>query len=1108
MNYKYKNILFMQISAFLLMATDVTWDGGGGNDNFSIVANWDVAASNDDNLIFSGATRLTPNNDSFTSFTNITFDNTSGAFSIGGSSITLKGDITNNDTDLQTLSNGIVLNPGNRTFHAASGNISHSGILSGSGDLTKTGTNNLILSADNTYSGATAISVGKVQIDHLDALGDTGAPTSTTVASGASLVINASGSLNDENFTISGTGVSNSGALDIDNVNLTIEGTINLAADSSIDVNSTRSLSLTGAVSGSSALTKTGNGILSLSAANTYTGATTVSNGFLWVNHEDALGDAGSSTTTTVDTGAELRLNITGGGAIDHENISISGNGRYGALNGAIYNTTGDNTISGTLTLDSHSSIGVASGLTLTQSGIIDDGAGTYGLTKILDGTLVLSGANTYGSGTTISAGKVQIDHLDALGDSGAPTSTTVASGASLVLNASGFLNRENFTISGTGVSNSGVLDVDNASLTIQGTINLAADSSIDVNSARSLSLAGVVSGSSALTKTGTGILSLSAANTYTGATTVSNGFLWVNHEDALGDAGSSTTTTVDTGAELRLNITGGGAIDHENISISGNGRYGALNGAIYNTTGDNTISGTLTLDSHSSIGVASGLTLTQSGIIDDGAGTYGLTKILDGTLVLSGANTYGSGTTISAGKVQIDHLDALGDSGAPTSTTVASGASLVLNASGFLNRENFTISGTGVSNSGVLDVDNASLTIEGTVNLAADSSIDVNVGRSLSLTGVVSGSSALTKTGNGILSLSAANTYTGATTISNGMLWANHEDALGDAGSSTTTTVDNGAELRLNITGGGTIDNENISISGNGFVGSSNGAIYNTTGDNTISGTLTLDASSSIGVASGLTLTQSGIIDDGVGTYGITKILDGTLVLNGANTYGGSTIVSAGTLNLTGSIDGDLQINGGTVWGGNSADAVAGDLTISNGTITADSNTNTGKFNITGVGTSTWTGGTYIWNVLGGMESSGTDSDGNGYYEASGADDGTHYDVLAFSGALDFTGASASSITIQIDSQSTYTGYDWSTPTEIKIASYASITNFNESYFNIDASSFNDGTGAWWLNWGITSHDQALWLKYNAVPEPGTWFIMTALPIVFFSLWIRRKII
>jgi hypothetical protein len=138
---------------------------------------------------------------------------------------------------------------------------------------------------------------------------------------------------------------------------------------------------------------------------------------------------------------------------------------------------------------------------------------------------------------------------------------------------------------------------------------------------------------------------------------------------------------------------------------------------------------------------------------------------------------------------------------------------------------------------------------------------------------------------------------------------------------------------------------------------------------------------------------------------------------------------------------------------------------------------------------------GAYVWDVTGGMGASGTDSDGNGYYEASGASDGSLYDILAFTGALDFTGTSIGSITIDIESYSSYTGYDWGTPTEIKIATASSIIGFNEAFFNLDTTGFNDATGSWWLNWGIASHSNALWLQYRAVPEPGTWVMILALP-------------
>src|SRR5215208_4529168 len=72
-------------------AATSTWDGGGGDDNWSTGANWsnDAAPIANDALVFDGGTRLTPSNDFApnTTFSGITFNSTAGAFTLGGAGV-------------------------------------------------------------------------------------------------------------------------------------------------------------------------------------------------------------------------------------------------------------------------------------------------------------------------------------------------------------------------------------------------------------------------------------------------------------------------------------------------------------------------------------------------------------------------------------------------------------------------------------------------------------------------------------------------------------------------------------------------------------------------------------------------------------------------------------------------------------------------------------------------------------------------------------------------------------------------------------------------------------------------------------------------------------
>ncbi|NCW94750.1 MAG: hypothetical protein EBW79_07205, partial [Actinobacteria bacterium] len=317
---------------------------------------------------------------------------------------------------------------------------------------------------------------------------------------------------------------------------------------------------------------------------------------------------------------------------------------------------------------------------------------------------------------------------------------------------------------------------------------------------------AGLISGSSgSMVKTGTGTLTLSGANTYTSTTSINAGAISITNNKALGDDGTTkSSTSVASGAALLVSGSLTGVTDP--ITINGSGLSNA-NGAIRSTLGNNTLAGKVTLASDASIqsdantltiDVSSGdaidgtfaLTVAGSGnttITDPVATSTGtLTKSGSGTLTLSAVNTFSGATTISGGTL--------------------------------------TVSSAGSLNSGLY-----SATIANSGALVYASSANQT------LSGVISGSGTLTKntSASSTLILSAANTYTGNTTISTGVVAISNNTALGDNLTTRgTTSVASGAELA--ISGGLSGVTEPISVSGVGLTGTPNGAIRNTSGDNT----------------------------------------------------------------------------------------------------------------------------------------------------------------------------------------------------------------------------------------------------------------------------------
>ena len=790
---------------------------------------------------------------------------------LGSGAVTLNGG-TLGLTGTGSIDNAITLGSSGGTVDA-SGTATLSGTISGTGTLTKTGGSALTLSGTNSYTGATTVSTGVLIAGSNGALGSTDG--GTTVASGATLRL-LGGLTIAENFTISGIGVSAGiGAIKVnDDANgraTTLTGTIALAADAAIGAyNGTDSLTVSGVVSGAYALTKVGSGGLTLSGANSYTGATTVSTGTLIAAHADALGTTGSGTTVT--SGAALGLQ---GGITLAEAVSAAGTGVSGS--GAIYNVSGTNTLSGAVTLTAAAAVGVNAG-GLTMSGTI---GGSFGLTKTGAETLTLSGTNGY-STLTVSAGTVSIAADGNLGSgtvSLAAGSTLQVTGATTIDNAvaltgsaavrtdaavtiGGNITGNSYTLtksgsgtltlsgtnnsSGSGVSGitvtAGTLAVGASANLGQTTLTLdggtlastaafsngngvtlgSGGGTIDV-SAGAVTLSGTVSGTGGLSIASTdggNALGLSGTNTYTGGTTLGGGILQFGNDAAVGTGtltinGGKVRGSDTTARTIANNLVLGGT-----MTMSGSAALtftGSVDLGGATRTVDNTITEALTL----------------SGAVSNGALTVANTST--GALVLGGTNSM-TGITVSSGTLSVAAADNLG-------------------------------SGTVTLNGGALSI-TGTTTIANAIALSDGSTISNSAAATLS--GVLSGSGALTKTGSGTLTLSGTNTHTGAVTVSAGTLAASGGSAIGDT---SAVTVASGATLSL--------------VVGNEAIGSLAGA-----GSVVLSYRLTVGDNSST--------TFSGVISS-TNSSGLTKTGTGTLTLSGANSYTGATTVSAGTLALTG---------------------------------------------------------------------------------------------------------------------------------------------------------------------------------------------------------------
>jgi autotransporter-associated beta strand protein len=530
----------------------------------------------------------------------------------------------------QTLSPFAISLGSNTVFDVTgSGSLTVGAPISGTGSLTKTGSGGKLIlngATNNTYSGGTSIQTGTLQIQKTTALG-TGA---VTVSNGATLEVSNTGGTVANTLNISGTGVSNNGAIDNVAGNNTLSGAITLAGNSRINSDA-GTLTLSGGITGtntnlnlggagnttvSSAIT-TGTGTVTLDgagtttfsgAANTYTGLTTVNSGTL--NLSKAANTTAVAGDLTINAGT---VNETATGQLaTTSNLTVNA-GTF-AITGGTGNTFNSvNTSSGsTVSMATGSTLTISSSGTSTLNGVVA-GAGAFATSGT--GNVTLGGNNTYSGGSTF-ASTVRAMNNNSLGTGAA----TINSGGNLQLQSNITL-ANNLTLNSSGTSSTnGAIENISGTNAISGTVTLAGNSRIqsdtgtvtlsntvglgantlNVGGNSNTTLSGVISGTGALTKDGTGTLTLSGANTFTGATTVSAGTLTAGAANVLnttsgvtvgGIAGSANATlTLGTNAQtlagnLTVNATG-------TLNIGSGGPGGptiTLNGS------NNTISGTMT---------------------------------------------------------------------------------------------------------------------------------------------------------------------------------------------------------------------------------------------------------------------------------------------------------------------------------------------------------------------------------------------------------------------------------------------------------------------------------------------------------------------------------
>ena len=408
----------------------------------------------------------------------------------------------------------------------------------------------------------------------------------------------------------------------------------------------------------------------------------------------------------------------------------------------------------------------------------------------------------------------------------------------------------------------------------------------------------------------------------YTGQTAATAADLSNVTNPAINYSFAAAATLTGTITANTLRYTGGAA------TVTNNGNSITLNG-LMNAGSASTLfisgTGNLVIGANKELVVAASKDTTiTSKIVDNPGGASSLTYSGAGSnFTLSGSNTYTGGTVVNAGSLTAGSGSSLGAAGF-VNVTVQSGATLVTNNLQFTG--NLTLNGGTVSatNGNSQDVWN------GPITLGATSTIDVGSSDGvLTVNGTVSGPGGLTKVGTSgrVTFLKGINTYTGPTTVSQGILQFKNSLYGNDTAQWTPAniSVSSGAILMLSVGGtndfttaqaGTLVTNLTTGVNNNGLKAGSSFGID------------TANATSTVNITAAITDSTG----TGGGAVGLRKNSNGTLQLSASNTYSGQTILDLGTLSVASFNSVATTGSLGTVHSASSS--LGAPTTVANGTI------------------------------------------------------------------------------------------------------------------------------------------------------------------------------
>ncbi|MBU6308164.1 MAG: autotransporter-associated beta strand repeat-containing protein [Planctomycetes bacterium] len=727
------------------------------------------------------------------------------------SAVTVGG--TAKSTILSTTGSGQINLNSTRTFTVngtgdASGvDLEISAQVIGGNGFTKSGTGTLLLSGSNTFSGTTTVTAGRLVLGNQYALAGTTFNTQSGTSPTGTLTF---GALSEVNIG----GLTGSNAVVL---------TSTSGAGVALNVGTSGTTSLTVPLSGVGSLRKVGTGLVSLTAANTFQGPTTVSAGTLLFTTPATLvgGTVAAWTPARLVTGSGATAAFVVGGTSGFDAAAIS------AVIAAVDRSVNGNGLLAGARIGFDTS--AAGSFTLADS-VLDTtgvGGGAVGLVKLGSGTLSLSGSNGYSGGTVVAGGVIRFTTPASLPTAG---SVDVRAGAALVADGA-YASVGGWLASGrvATASAGSILATANDS----SNLSLASYPGLSIGALGAATLSGTVTSGSAgyrlgggdgiltvssglvgglpLTVVGSGSVVLAATNTL-GAVALNGGVLQAAAAGALGGSGTISF--------------GGGTL-----------QYSAANTTDYSPRFSSAANQAVRIDTN-------GQAVTFASPLASAGGT--LTKLGAGTLTLAAAGSFTGDTRVVEGTLALRDREALQNS-------------VVNLAAGDTGGLGFTATGTGAYVLGGL---------KGSRDLNAGTN-DLSVGRSGSSTAYAGQLTAasITKVGSGTLALSNLTTV-GAVAVSQGTVTL-------DFGTSAVNDDIVVPTAALRLGGGG--------VRAAGGASKSNTQTFATT--SVLPGVSTIVAAS--GSAGSMTLNLGGLTRTGPSVATLTVPSSGQVTTTTANTNG-----------------------------------------------------------------------------------------------------------------------------------------------------------------------------------------------------------------------------